>query len=180
MNLNPEQLARQKIDAMLAAAGWIVQDRPQMNLSAGRGVAVREFALAPGHGFADYLLFVDGEAVGVLEAKPPGFTLSGVEVQAAKYSTGIPAGVDPPVTPLPFLYLSNGEEIRFSNGLDPDPKSRRVFSVPRPETLAEWIAASTLDTWAKDWAAPAPGGRPASLRSRLQLLPPLPRAFLYQ
>jgi type I restriction enzyme R subunit len=43
-----------------------------MNLSATRGVAVREFPLAPGHGFADYLLFVDGKAVGVLEAKPQG------------------------------------------------------------------------------------------------------------
>lgn len=59
-----------------------------MNLSAGRGVAVREFKLTTGHGFADYLLFVDGKAIGVLEAKPQGHTLSGVEVQTEKYSTG--------------------------------------------------------------------------------------------
>ena len=63
-----------------------------MNLSAGRGVAVREFKLTPGHGFADYLLFVDGKAVGVLEAKPEGHTLSGVEVQAKKSPPACPPG----------------------------------------------------------------------------------------
>ena len=72
----PEQKARAQIDAALIAAGWVVQDRDEMNLSAGHGVAVREFKLAAGHGFADYLLFVDGKAVGVLEAKPEGHTLS--------------------------------------------------------------------------------------------------------
>ena len=103
-----------------------------MNLSAGRGVAVREFKLTPGHGFADYLLFVDGKAVGVLEAKPEGHTLSGVEVQAEKYSTGLPAGLNPPVEPLPFLYLSTGAITKFTNLLDPDPRSRRIFQVHQP------------------------------------------------
>jgi len=63
----PEQRAREAIDAMLAAAGWVVQDRAGMNLSAARGVAVREFPLRTGE--ADYLLFVDGRAAGALEAK---------------------------------------------------------------------------------------------------------------
>lgn len=53
-------------------ADWEVQDRDEVNLTAGPGVAIREFRLASGHGFADYLLFVDGKAVGVLEAKPEG------------------------------------------------------------------------------------------------------------
>ena len=116
-----------------------------MNLSAGLGVAVREFKLTPGHGFADYLLFVDGKAVGVLEAKPEGHTLSGVEVQAEKYSTGLPAGLDPPVAPLPFLYLSTGAITKFTNLLDPDPRSRRIFQVHQPATLAEWMAANVSD-----------------------------------
>ena len=81
-----------------------------LNLTAGRGIAVREFKLATGHGFVDYLLFVDGKAVGVLEAKPAGYTLTGVEVQAKKYSKGLPAGLNPPVEPLPFLYLSTGDD----------------------------------------------------------------------
>ena len=66
-----EQKAR--VQALIVA-GWVVQDRGTMDLSAGRGVAVREFKLTTGHGFADYLLFVDGKAVGVLEAKPEGAT----------------------------------------------------------------------------------------------------------
>ena len=72
-----EATARIQIDAALVAAGWVVQDRSEINLSAARGVAIREFKLKHGHGFADYMLFVDGKAVGVLEAKPPGHTLIG-------------------------------------------------------------------------------------------------------
>src|SRR2546427_4562186 len=121
----PEQRRREKIGAAPSESGWTLQSRDEMNLSAARGVAVREFKLAPGHGQVDYMLFVDGKAVGVLEAKPEGYTLSGVEIQAEKYSRGLPAGLDPPVEPLPFLYLSTGTETRFTNLLDPDPPSRR-------------------------------------------------------
>lgn len=73
MSPTPEQLARFEIDRALAAAGWVVQDRDAMNLAAGPGVAVRGFPMAAGHGFADYLLFVNDKAVGVLEAKPAAF-----------------------------------------------------------------------------------------------------------
>jgi len=178
---NPEQKARAQIDAALVAAGWVIQDREAMNLSAGLGVAVREFKLTPGHGFADYLLFVDGKAVGVLEAKPEGHTLSGVEVQAEKYSTGLPAGLNPPVEPLPFLYLSTGAITKFTNLLDPDPRSRRVFQVHQPGTLAEWLAADTLDTWVKAAGhfTAAEDTRPSSLRARLRAMPPVERAFLF-
>jgi type I restriction enzyme R subunit len=179
---SPEQRARQLIDAALAAAGWGVQDRQDMNLSAGQGVAIREFPLAPGHGYADYLLFVDGKAVGVLEAKPEGHTLSGVEPQAGKYAAGLPGGLKPPVKPLPFLYLSTGSETKFTNLLDPVPRSRGIFHVHRPETLAEWLAAESLAAWTSAWTpetaatdAPADGGygvRPASLRARLRAMPP--------
>jgi type I restriction enzyme, R subunit len=61
------------------------------NLHAGsgavKGVAIREFPLNPGHGFADYLLYVNGKACGVIEAKKEGATLSGVEVQSAQRDT---------------------------------------------------------------------------------------------
>lgn len=129
MTLKPEQEARQLIDAALEAAGWIVQDRTAMNLAAGPGVAVCEFKMTSGHGFADYLLFVNGKAVGVLEAKPAGYALTNVELQADKYATGLPAGLNPPVEPLPFLYLSTGIETRFINGLDPDPKTRAISAL---------------------------------------------------
>ncbi len=88
--LTPEARARVEIDRMLAAAGWAVQDYSRANLSAARGVAVREFVLKPPHGRADYLLFVDGEAVGIAEAKKEGETLTGVAWQTAKYVDGLP------------------------------------------------------------------------------------------
>lgn len=110
----PEAEARVEIDAAFIAAGWVVQNREAMNLSAGVGVAVREFKLKRGHGYADYLLFVNGKAVGVLEAKMAGNTLSGVEPQLNKYATGLPDGLDPPVAPLPFLYLSTGAITKFT------------------------------------------------------------------
>jgi type I restriction enzyme R subunit len=178
----PEERAREKIDVALAQAGWVVQDRGEMNLAAGRGVAVREFALASGHGFADYVLFVDGKAVGVLEAKPEDHTLTGVEVQVTRYASGLPSGLNPPVAPLPFLYLSTGTVTKFTNLLDPDPRSRRVFQAHRPETLAEWLAAQPTADWIRGWTpaaqvadAPSPGGqygpRPSSLRARLRAMP---------
>jgi type I restriction enzyme R subunit len=88
----PEQEARQKIDQLLEAAGWVVQDYKAANIHAGRGVALREFPL-PGYGFADYLLYVDSRAAGVIEAKKVGVTLTGVEIRAERYTKGLPAGL---------------------------------------------------------------------------------------
>lgn len=68
----PEAKAREKIDTLLTEAGWLVQDRDDMNLTAGEAIAVREFKLAKGHGHVDYLLFIDGAPGGVVEAKPAG------------------------------------------------------------------------------------------------------------
>jgi type I restriction enzyme R subunit len=190
MSPSPEQEAREHIDEALEAAGWIVQDRGEMNLAAGVGVAVREFKMASGHGFADYVLFVQGKAVGVLEAKPAGYALTNVELQADKYASGLPAGLNPPVNPLPFLYLSTGVETRFINGLDPDPKTRAISAnlphVHRPATLDEWIGAETLDEWVKRLHAEGSGfhtaaddTRPSSFRARVQTMPPLEHGFLY-
>ena len=74
---------------MLEQSGWVVQDKNTVNLYAATGVAVREFGLKAGHGTADYLLSVNRVAIGVVEARPEGFKLSGVETQSAKYSTGL-------------------------------------------------------------------------------------------
>jgi len=91
----PEQEARQHIDAALEAAGWIIQDRAAMNLAAGPEVAVREFKMTEGHGFANYMLFVEGKAVGVLETKPAGYPLTSVELQADNCATDLPDGLNP-------------------------------------------------------------------------------------
>ena len=91
--LAAEQRASVLIDRQLSEAGWAVQDRRVLNLFAGHGVAVREVIMAKGHGRADYLLYVDQKAVGVIEAKPAGTTLSGVEWQSAMYAEGLPPDV---------------------------------------------------------------------------------------
>src|SRR5271157_798506 len=71
--MNPEDRARQDIDRQLVQRGWVVQDKGQMNISAALGVAVREFPMLTGE--VDYLLYVRGKAIGVLEAKPKGHPL---------------------------------------------------------------------------------------------------------
>ena len=72
----PEELARQTIDKQLSACGWTIQDMSGLNRYASLGVAVREFPLDTGE--ANYLLFLDGKAVAIVEAKPEGRTLSSV------------------------------------------------------------------------------------------------------
>jgi type I restriction enzyme R subunit len=164
--LTPEARARVQIDKMLVAAGWAVQDRTEIDLSASQGVAIREFRLEAGNE-ADYLLFVDHRAIGALEAKKEGSTLIGVEPQSAKYAAGLPDTINAPFRPLPFLYESTGVETRFTNGLDPDPRSREVFAIHRPETLAGWV-----DDGTKDVAAP-------TTRARLRRMPPIDAEALW-
>lgn len=160
--LTAEARARVVIDQQLEAAGWVVQDRAEMNLYAGQGVAVREFIMAPGHGRVDYLLFVDAVALGAVEAKPAGKPLAGVEAQSAKYAAGLPTELPSLMSPLPFLYEATGEETTFTNGLEPVPRARPVFWFHRPETMARWI---------RQWQADHDGG---SLRARLLRLGDVP------
>ena len=132
--MTPEKQARVQIDQHLRDAGWIVQDPSAINLSEGVGIAVREFPL--NSGYADYLLYADGKAIGVVEAKPKGFPLKGVETQSSKYTNGLPKNLPYYRLPLPFAYESTGEVTRFTNSLEPDARSREVFSFHRPEELA--------------------------------------------
>jgi type I restriction enzyme R subunit len=149
----PEARARAIIDTMLGAAGWIVQDRADLNLHAGFGIAVRETPTATGP--ADYLLFLDGRACGVLEAKPEGATRLGVVRQGDYYARAAPAGYPASGNPLPFVYVSTGAETLFQDARDPHPRPRPVFAVHRPDTLRATLAAGS------------------SLRARLAALPPL-------
>ncbi len=138
--LAAEQRARVLIDKQLIAAGWVVQDKKGLNLFAAQGVAVRESAMAAGHGRADYLLYVDKSAVGVIEAKPEGTPLSGVEWQSAMYAEGLPAEVRLKALTvggrLPFVFEASGTETHFTNGYDPEPRARKVFAFPKPSTFA--------------------------------------------
>ena len=172
----PEQQARGKIDSLLEAAGWHVCDASAANIHAARGVAIREFPL-PGYGFADYLLYVDGKAAGVVEAKKEGVTLTGVETQSDKYTKGLPTGLPRWSNPLPFAYQSTGVETRFTNGLDPSPRSRPVFAFHWPELLAEWLAFLPSPASGRgaggEGSALAVNDAPATFLARLQSMPVL-------
>ena len=135
--MTPEERARQDIDALLEAAGWVIQDRADFNRNAALGVAVREFQLPSGP--CDYLLFVGGKAAGVVEAKKHGTTLSGIADQSEKYMALLPDHLARWSDTLPFGYESTGEENLFRDNRDPKPRSRMVFAFHKPETLRKWL-----------------------------------------
>jgi type I restriction enzyme R subunit len=166
----PEDKARENIDQLLIKAGWAVRNQTDANILAYRGVAIRNFTLKPGHGFADYLLYVDGRAAGVIEAKKEGVTLTGVETQSERYTKGLPDGLPAWSKPLSFSYESTGIETRFTNGLDPEPRSRPVFSFHRPETFVGWLDSRTggVAEAAEDY-----GRRTGTFLARMQEMPPL-------
>lgn len=154
-NQNPEQLARDQIDAMLIASGWVIQSKNSVNLKANQGVAVREYQTDIGP--ADYVLFVDAKPVGVIEAKraEEGVRLSVHEEQTEGYASA-KLKYCSNSEPLPFVYESTGDITRFADLRDLKPRFRPVFSFHRPDTFAEYLKQGT------------------SLRARLHDIPVLP------
>jgi len=136
-NQNPEQIARDNIDKQLTECGWIIQDKKHINLTAGLGVAVTEYQTDVGS--ADYILFVAGKPVGVIEAKAEekGFQLIQAEDQSKDYAHSKLKYLDN--DPLPFVYKSTGTLTRFTDYRDPKPRSGPVFAFHRPETFQEWL-----------------------------------------
>ncbi len=178
----PEALARRQIDAALAQAGWTVQDRKEANLHAACGVAIREFPLKSGFGEADYLLFVNRQAVGAVEAKKQGTTLTGVETQSAKYSEGLPArpgapsarspsSTRPPAsrptsptasTPTPAPVVSSPSTAPRLSPSGPPPRlSRRRFPSQHP-------SARSLNPFPPTVSTP-----PAPSAARIRTMPPV-------
>ncbi|MFC3417156.1 type I restriction endonuclease subunit R [Algoriphagus hitonicola] len=152
-NQNPEQIARDLIDSQLEQAGWLVKSKNEVNLSGGKGIAVREYQTSSGP--ADYVLFVDRKPVGVIEAKreEEGERLTVVEDQSREYATSKLKYLKH--DDLPYVYESTGTITRFTDYNDPKPRSRPVFHFHKPETLAEW------------------NGQAETLRARLLNTPPL-------
>jgi type I restriction enzyme R subunit len=136
-NQTPEQQARDRIDALLRDAGWVVQSKQRFDLGAGLGVAIREYQTDAGP--ADYVLFVDRQPVGVIEAKreEAGHRLTVVEEQSTEYANSKLKYLNN--QPLPFVYESTGVLTRFTDRRDPKPRSRPVFSFHKPETFQAWL-----------------------------------------
>ncbi|WP_345132543.1 DEAD/DEAH box helicase family protein [Streptomyces mexicanus] len=155
-----EAQVRARLDEMLTEAGWSVQDAgASLNLwvqgdHRGNGVAVRETTTARGR--ADYALYVDRKLVGVIEAKREGADLSAAEEQADRYAdhlTDAQQRLAAWRTPLPFRYVSDGGETRFRNALDPDSRTRRIFSFHQPRTLSRWMRQADEDPQAPTYRA---------------------------
>ena len=155
--MTPEERARVLIDQQLVRAGWVVSNRDEVDLVNNRGVAVREVIMDTGHGRADYLLYLDRKIIGVIEAKPEGTTLSGVEWQSGMYAEGLPPDLRPQAVlvddRLPFIFEASGSETHFTNGYDPNPRARSISNFPRPETLDRTLRFALRDPQNATWRA---------------------------
>ena len=141
INQNPEQIARDKIDSQLIDCGWKIQNKKNINLFAGLGIAVRHLETSDGKE-ADYVLFIDAKPVGIIEAKKitEGHHLLSVHEQSYHYATTALKHLNN--DPLPFVYESTGEKTIFTDYRDPKPRQREIFCFHRPETIYEWLKFS--------------------------------------
>jgi ribosomal protein S1 len=168
------EVEENRVDRMLRLAGWIVQDIDAVNVegAGAQGIAIREFPfvffginLFPSAEFLGYLLVVDGEAVGAIDIQKelsPSIKEGLVYEQTALPARPFPTPIRSIRTPLPFFYATTGFDALFINRLEPEYRSRRIFTFHRPETLARWLGQ-------------APAGTPNNLndllRSRLHRMP---------
>lgn len=129
----PENETRAEIDKKLELAGWIIQDKKRINLFESLGVAVREMDTDSGP--ADYMLFIDGKACGILEAKREGTNLGDVVQQSHRYVVSHTKHTERWMENLPFTYEATNHEIRFCDWRDAYARSRNIFHFHQPETL---------------------------------------------
>jgi len=140
--MNPEEKARQIIDKKLTEAGYILQDIGGCNVTASLGVAVREYPTLSGP--ADYVIFIKGKPVGVVEAKSEDkgvYLLSAAEQSDRYIASGLRYVKYMP--DMRFAYESTGAITYFRDIHDIKPRSRQVFSFHRPEQLEAWINDDT-------------------------------------
>lgn len=137
--MTPEQKARKVIDKMFSNAGWQVLDRDHYapNISA---VALEE-GLLNGNLEADYLLFLNGKAVGVLEAKKEFIDVSAdwVKAQAENYVKKVPPTYQTIAKPLPLIYLSNGKTVLFKNGNIPESEYEEINRIHTPKEITRML-----------------------------------------
>lgn len=139
--MTPEQEARIVIDEKLKMSGWQVQNVNQLNLLAGLGVAVREFPTSTGP--VDYVLFINGEPVGVIEAKKSsaGENITVVEEQSSRYANSTFKWINRDYS-IRFAYEATDKLVKFTDYKDIKYRSRKVFSFHRPEYLESLLQTS--------------------------------------
>ena len=161
-DLLPEQKARIHIDKYLVDAGWTVVDRDEFVPTAINAQAVRENILK-GNKEADYILYLDGKAIAVLEAKREENKL-GLEVaeQAQTYGNILPNWVQAWKNPLPFIFLSNGNLILFKDMRDKEPSYKVLKKMFTPKEIVNLAGDDFNSQFAKLPAIPPVG--PKGLR----------------
>ena len=135
--MTPEEKARQKIDQWFTDAGWEVINRDEYDPTS-TAVAIRE-GLLKGNLEADYFLFINGKAVGVLEAKREETDAFSSKVceQAALYARSVPNIYQTYQKPLPFIFTSNGKELYFCNFREQDHYFKQIMTIPTPHELVK-------------------------------------------
>ncbi|MEY8688068.1 DEAD/DEAH box helicase family protein [Bacteroides sp. AN502(2024)] len=144
--MTPEEKARQKIDQWFADAGWKVVDRDDYEPTC-TAVAIRE-GLLKGNLEADYFLFINGKAVGILEAKREETDALASKVcdQATLYARSVPNIYQTYQKPLPFIFTSNGKELYFCDFSEKDVYFRQIMTIPTPHELVKKLGIE--DTFA--------------------------------
>ncbi len=135
--MTPEEKARQKIDQWFTDAGWEVINRDEYEPTS-TAVAIRE-GLLKDNLEADYFLFINGKAVGVLEAKREETDTFSSKVceQAALYAKSVPNIYQTYQKPLPFIFTSNGKELYFCDFREQDHYFKQIMTIPTPHELVK-------------------------------------------
>ena len=135
-NLLPEEKARKKIDLMLKKAGWSIV--PREEYSPGISAAAIEEGILKGNLEADYLLFLEGKAIGVLEAKKESVSLDDIVAnQAENYTHKLLPMYQYWENPLPLIYLSNGKELLFKNAKIPGSTYQKLDAMHTPKEMVK-------------------------------------------
>lgn len=140
--MTPEEKARQKIDQWFAEAGWKVINREDYEPTS-TAVAIRE-GLLKGNLEADYFLFINGKAVGVLEAKREDIDALSDKVcaQAALCAKSVPHIYQTYQNPLPFIFTSNGKDLYFCDFRKQEQSFKQIMAIPTPYDLVKQLGIS--------------------------------------
>lgn len=144
--MTPEEKARIKIDQWFADAGWEVINRDEYEPTS-TAVAIREGRLKSNLE-ADYFLFINGKAIGVLEAKREETDAFSSKVceQAALYARSVPNIYQTYQKPLPFIFTSNGKELYFCDFREQDHYFKQIMTIPTPHELVKKLGINDYFT----------------------------------
>lgn len=144
INLTPEQKARKVIDQLFLNSGWEVVDRD--SYSPITSAAAIEEGLLNHNLEADYLLFINGKAVGVLEAKKEDYNIDcdAVKAQAENYVRNVPTCYNKYSDTLPLIFISNGKRILFKDCRKEDMEYEELKEIPTPKKIAETLGITDL------------------------------------